>query len=884
MMRKRIALLLCMALVFTTVLSFPAASFAAVPSDDLTTVKEVTYGFHTGSETSYYSDDLFKTNGYDYNSRLALMSLDLACRSCWSFHYEDEEDKYPMMSRNLREYLLDNGFVDFEANGDYKVKPTEDTAPVAFAHKNISVNGKSYTLLVIEPKGGAVELEWIAPETANIGEGDTGDFAGYAIQKNKTIDYAREYIEKYGIKGDIKVWMAGMSRTAAVLNLLGAALVDDPQGTLGDSIRLAPKDLYCYNFGTLCAVDSSVDCTNSRYNCIHNFVEDDDFIAALPGEPMGLGRYGDIHSFKEGADKERMLELLALKDYSFYDSFVNGGDPDGFTPLVIDTKALLKGEMSVIPDEDSYIPYDQASYIDSLLVHMAKVMKDSGIDVRDGYYKDYQDALAAMMTCYAQSGVSFDGMSSARSIVPSTLAMYLSFIAYKADSDKADNINEAIESTFNALAFMMEDTDGNIRSQYKLTGKAYQILRDRFFVVNEDAEPVPEGATIEDAPQKYMLRVGVKPNSLKLKAFKKLSAKLFAASAREMYSDAGADPEIIERLTNDKNSEGMAFFLANIFFGNANQSKGVQRFSLTNEYFRQFITFLGNAGRYRTDHEALTALAWLRSADPYYADYEEANAAQSTGYRRVFISNSQMADVTASVKDADGNTVASLVNDKLLSRSDEWIGITSCDSGSWLRLPLDKDYKVSFRVSEDATVDLKIADYSVDDGKVLRTVKSDNNFNWTGIVAKPTVEYTLNIPAADCDEGQYDLTSAYYSLSFTKDGDSGDKGMPEIYSSSIPKVKSLKVTASGRTATVTWKKLSAGKRKKYSRTEVQYSTDSKFSKSKTVKKETSRNKNSLKIRNLKKGTTYYVRVRNIKYKSEKKYVGKWTKVKKVTIK
>jgi hypothetical protein len=351
-----------------------------------------------------------------------------------------------------------------------------------------------------------------------------------------------------------------------------------------------------------------------------------------------------------------------------------------------------------------------------------------------------------------------------------------------------------------------------------------------------------------------------------------------------MFEAGGVEPEIIDRLTDSKNSEGAAFFLANMFFGNANQSKGVQRFSLNNEYFKQFFTFLGNAGRYRTDHEALTQLAWLRAADPYYDDYEAADAAQSTGYRRVFIIHPASADVTGVVKDADGNTVASFKNDSLLSRTDEWIGITHCDSGCWLRLPIDKDYKVRFRFSQKATISLKIADYSVDDGKVMRTVRNDNNLNWTGVAAKPTEEYSLNIPGADCYDGKYDLTSAYYSLVIKQDAEPADTGIPEVYSSSIPKVKNLKVTSASKSMTVTWKKLSAKQRKKYSRTEVQYSTDSKFSKSATVKKEVSRTKNSLKIKNLKNGKTYYVRVRNLKYKNDKKYVSKWTSVKKVKIK
>jgi hypothetical protein len=91
----------------------------------------------------------------------------------------------------------------------------------------------------------------------------------------------------------------------------------------------------------------------------------------------------------------------------------------------------------------------------------------------------------------------------------------------------------------------------------------------------------------------------------------------------------------------------------------------------------------------------------------------------------------------------------------------------------------------------------------------------------------------------------------------------------------VAKVSSLKVKNNkSKKLSVTFKKISGAKY------EVQYSTDKKFKKSK--KKTVSTNKATLS--KLKKGKKYYVRVRAYKTSNGKKVYGKWSAVKKVTIK
>ena len=71
------------------------------------------------------------------------------------------------------------------------------------------------------------------------------------------LSFAKEYVEKYVISGDIKVWTAGGSRGAGVINVVGAHLLNDTAAALGDAVTLTPDNLYCYTFGTPRTADST---------------------------------------------------------------------------------------------------------------------------------------------------------------------------------------------------------------------------------------------------------------------------------------------------------------------------------------------------------------------------------------------------------------------------------------------------------------------------------------------------------------------------------------------------------------------------------------------------------------------------------------------------
>lgn len=100
--------------------------------------------------------------------------------------------------------------------------------------------------------------------------------------------------------------------------------------------------------------------------------------------------------------------------------------------------------------------------------------------------------------------------------------------------------------------------------------------------------------------------------------------------------------------------------------------------------------------------------------------------------------------------------------------------------------------------------------------------------------------------------------------------------------SSLPKVK-IKAPKKGRKSfTARWKKLSKKQRKAVKGIEIEYSLKRDFSKS--IKfKSTGKKKTSLKVRKLVSGKAYYVRAHTYVIKNGKKYVSRWSAVKKVKV-
>jgi hypothetical protein len=882
-LKKTIALVLSFTLMAVTVLSVPAASFASVNGNDNETVKGLIYTAFQTPDESYYSDDYFRGDSMGYNTSLSAFSYHV-CNAT----YETSRSDIKTQSRNLKQVLEDNGFTHFEVNKDYTEEASIDSSPVACAYKSIKEGGKTYTLLAIIPRSGTFKAEFERSLYISKSANDTGDHAGYQACADKVAEFAGDYCKRNGIKGDVKVWTTGYSGGGGVANLFAAELIRHPKTVLGSRVTLKPADLYCYNFSPLRIASVTSEPKNSKYDCIHNIYDKADLLMNLTTADK-FDRYGTDYFYRDGVDRDKALALMKVDGTWQYQSYVGGADPDLYSPYKVDFKALIKeGKLSMVEDSNSYLSGDMEGYLDSISREIQRFCAQEGSgDSRKGYYKAFQTPTMHLIGYFFENGISFDhievlmgALTKTKTSMPLLLSMYTSFLVNKSIVDNADDLNALIEDSFNKLV-AREEADGSSAKGYD----EFEEIKENYFIKGEDGT------------YKLKVQLGGSQKSLLLRGLRDLTADLYAASVRSALEADGEDKEMVDLLTSEEDSAACSWLLTNLMFGNGDQSTEMKPLDPENEQFKQLATFVDNTDRYTTMHMFWYVFSWIRAADPNYDDFAKPDEAQKTGYRRVFISSAGGTSVSGTVTDESNSVAATFKDGEILSRNDEWIGMTTCDTGNWLRLPLDKSYKVTLTVDKDTTMDLKVADYSVREGEVMRVVTSDASGSWTGLKAGTTENLVLDIPAANCEHGLYDLTSAVYTLSRQKNKSEGDssKGssvntasvpavMSEIVSGDVPALRKVKAKASKKAFTVSWKKLSKKLRKKASNIELQYSTDSQFSTGTTVTKTLGKSKKSLKVKKLTKGTTYYVRVRSVKESGGSKYVSGWSKTKKIKIK
>lgn len=889
---KMVSVFMCLTMLFAYVVMLPSEAYAQSTADIETVRGVAVLGSNTGTEGAdwfRFSDDMFRHDSAEYDPDLALTSIELAAAARMSIREPDTEEGYANKVRNLRSFLEDNGFSDFEASNEYSMySPGESGAALACAHKKITADGRTYTLLTLMPRTGTFggEFEYVFRLSRNAE--DSGDNYEFTVRKDAILDFAKDYISSNGISGDIKVWTVGYSRSAGIVNLLGASLIDEPE-RLGEDISLSPEDVYCYTFGTPLVASGNKDYSGEKYRYIHNIVAKNDLIPLAPPAEMGFHRYGTDHQITSEEHKERMLSLLKEASEAEYEDYISS-DPEDYTALKLDTKALLGGELSFIPDEDSYLPSTIREYNASLCRTVTDMMarySKSGKNSREGYYREFQEPLLHAGNYLispifgGDGGIEIDDLKDDKRIIPFALTMYLSFMADKDLVDGNAKINGQIEGAFNALAAFAENEDGTLREEYGPMSAMYYKMRDMNFELREDPE------SVDGILQKYELRYDAgaltRSRSLRKKTadlLKKMNARLYAAILGDILRQNGADGSAIKVMTSDEDSEAMSFLFAALLFGNSLQSKDLRPFSLGNEQFKQLATFAGNVSRLTLEHNSVPCTAWVKADDPFYDD-EVLTDAQKAGYRRVYLSGTGRAHISGTVKDENGSTVAGFRDGKLVSRTDKWIGITTCDSGNWLRLPVSGSYSVEITADGNTDISVKVADFSVEEGAVIRTVTGDEGGDWSGIRTTASDRLTLSVPAVSASaDGSYDLTSAVYKLRLTK-GEAPDTDRSEIVSRTVPAAKKVKLSAGKKSFTVRWTKLSPAKRAGVDKIEVQYSTSRKFRPSATVSKKLAKSRKSLKVKGLKKRKVYYVRVRTIKYGSDAVYVSKWSKVRKI---
>ena len=712
-MRKLISAVLAVLTAFS-MLPFGTAAASAgseAAASDLTYYKGVFY-YRPGEgemadlsdSVDYYaySDDYFRSDGRVFNEHLSTLSMALSEASVSSTREPFTDEGYARKNRDVIALLEDMGFSDIEINEDYRIKPAKDTFGVACAHKRIVDGGRAYTMLVIVPRSAGYEMEW----GNNFVLGGSGDAAGFSGCAEKCVAFARDYVAEKGISGDIKVWTVGYSRGAATVDLLARKLIDDPNGCLGDRVTLTSDNLYAYTFGTPQGADASNDPRNERYAGIFNTYSNSEISSAMAPPEMGFTRCGTDLMIKDDSKKEDMLRNLEICNPALYDEYIHTKSSYHFSPKKF---GFSDGSVTIVNDEDSYIPDDPAVYLQGLGAYLTQITGG-----RESFAENYEQAFSDFIGYYR----SLNGKDSA------------DFGNALISSDETPDMVVAMYAYF-----MKQQSKGSVQStRAQLLEKTKEISA---LAASEDSEAV--GLEAKDIVGlaaklgKYLL--------MDADDIKPIAAQYLGAVLMNALTVTDAPQEYIDKLTSPDALDALTFLLSHIFLGNIWQSKQVKPLQVNNEQMKNAATLAGNFTNIMYDHVNEVYISWIRLSDSYFDDYQALTDEQIGGYRRIYLKTDDATELNGAIYDGEGSKVGVIKNGVLTGNTDKWVGFTSTDDGSFFRIPTDDDYQLRLN-SFKGSLTAGVGEYS------CSSAQTDMVFEDAVSVGRKSA-VTLTIPALD---------------------------------------------------------------------------------------------------------------------------------------
>lgn len=255
---------------------------------------EIKYSFSHGFDADYganafYFDDYFSGDSTIYNTSLSTCSLSFAMAS---FASNRTGGNYSLQAINAKDFLTSAGFNSIYTNSYFNEKPTADSLGVIFAKKTIG----NYTLIASGIRGGGYGAEWASNMTVGDNEQEINNHKGFYDSSTIYLNSLNDYINKYSIKGDVKIWSVGYSRGGAVNNVSFGRIDKDISNNIkiNENINLKKEDIYCYCFETPMGASFLEDVSprSEIYSNIHNIINTADPVPKIPFKEFRFTRYG----------------------------------------------------------------------------------------------------------------------------------------------------------------------------------------------------------------------------------------------------------------------------------------------------------------------------------------------------------------------------------------------------------------------------------------------------------------------------------------------------------------------------------------------------------------------------------------------------------------
>lgn len=223
-----------------------------------------------------YSDAYFLQDASIYQHDLARASLGMALSA-----FRNTKTSLGRQQENILSYMKQAGFSSIRQDG-YDRITSADTISTMIGHKQIG----DFTLIATAVCGGGYGNEW----KSNFLVGEEIRSVGFHNASRMVQERIRSYIESNELTGDIRLWIAGYSRAAAVSNLTAADMTDS--GLF--------SQVYAYTFAT-----PNVTREKKKYDNIFNIIGKTDPVPCVPLRDWGYAHYGiDLYTPAQEYDSD----------------------------------------------------------------------------------------------------------------------------------------------------------------------------------------------------------------------------------------------------------------------------------------------------------------------------------------------------------------------------------------------------------------------------------------------------------------------------------------------------------------------------------------------------------------------------------------------------
>ena len=332
-----------------------------------------------------YSDDYFNHASNEFSTDLMQLSI---CFTVSAMVDDGGPYEYNAPSA-AKQFFDDNSFDDYRFYG-YDVKPAtvdDDSAACVIGYKNIGET----TLIAIAVRGAGYEGEW----GSNFNVGSNGNHRGFSTASNFIQYYLNtfcSYFSKY-FKSDIKFWVTGYSRGAAIANLVAASL---NKGTDYSEIKkLNPNkdNVYAYTFETP-QNTTDLKAHTSQYNNIFNIINPIDPVPKVAPSIWSFTRYGVDYVLPSAEVTYKYHTYFLPKMKEMY-SMITGGDEyeEDFVYVTFEGISLL-GQNKLKTKENYSV--SQGVFLNMLFDAVAGNILLS----RNNYSEKYQNTVTQLLKKY----------------------------------------------------------------------------------------------------------------------------------------------------------------------------------------------------------------------------------------------------------------------------------------------------------------------------------------------------------------------------------------------------------------------------------------------------------------------------------------------------